>query len=252
MRIFIINLERSVDRKNALTERCEQLGLQVEFIKAVDGRVFTKAEVEKLTAKINYAFLPGEIGCALSHQLIYKRMVEEKIDSALILEDDVTLPDYLPELIQTVSLDKNKAEVLLLSRVNKYFKKPFKKLDGNLNIHRTQSATTTHSYIINLPAATNLLRALFPVWMTADKWSLFEDYSLLTVNAVVPAPVELSASASVSTINVKKGDNSINRKKVAIWNTLMENRPLKVKIKHRIRRGLIPLIHRIVDQGKGP
>ncbi|MEI2267167.1 glycosyltransferase family 25 protein [Erwinia sp. CGal63] len=252
MRVFIVNLERSMERKKALQERCGQLGLEVEFIKAVDGKALTNEEIKKATTPLNYAFLPGEIGCALSHQFIYKKMINEKIKAALILEDDVTLPDFLPSMLEKISLNKTQAEVLLLSRVNKYFKKPVKLLDDHLSIHRIQSATTTHSYIINLPAAISLLDALYPVWMTADKWSLFEDYSLLKVYAIVPAPVELSPNASVSTINTKKGDTNIDSKKKSIWNAIMKDRPLKVKIKNRIRRGLAPLIYSVVNQGKGP
>lgn len=252
MKVFIINLKRSVERKKSLQERCEQLGLEVKFIKAVDGKALTNKEIKRATAPLNYAFLPGEIGCALSHQFIYKKMIREKIKAALILEDDVTLPDFLPKLLEKISLNKAQAEVLLLSRVNKYFKKPIELLDNHLSIHRIQSATTTHSYIINLPAAINLLDALYPVWMTADKWNLFEDYSLLKAYAVIPAPVELSPSASVSTINTKKGDTNINSKKKSIWNAIMKDRPLKVKMKNRIRRGLAPLIYPVVNQGKGP
>lgn len=36
--------------------------------------------------------LPEEIGCTLSHQTCYRRMVAEGIPYALILEDDLTMP----------------------------------------------------------------------------------------------------------------------------------------------------------------
>ena len=251
MRIFIVNLERSLDRKNILEKRCCELGLKVEFIKAIDGKNLSACDIKKMTRSINYAFMPGEIGCALSHQNIYKKMIEENIPEALILEDDVTLPDNLPELINLLPPSPKEPNVLLLSRVNKYFKSPIKNLGSNFKIHRVQNATTTHSYIINLSAARNLLDALYPVWMTADKWSLFEDYSLLKVEAVIPAPIELGTSALLSTINQKKGDKKINKTKKEIWGTLMKKRPLMVKIKHRIRRGLTPLFNPITDQGKG-
>lgn len=252
MKIFVINLERSFERKLALQRRFNELGLTAEFIKAVDGNVLTQEDIKAKTCPLNYAFLPGEIGCALSHQLVYKKMLDEGISDALILEDDVLLPDTLPELLNACATDSEKPEVLLLSRVNKYFKNPVGSINGKFKVYKIQHATTTHSYIINLPAARNLLKALHPVWMTADKWSLFEDYSLLNVKAVIPAPVELSSAAAISTINGNKGDGEIDRKKQHIWKTIMESRPVKVKIKHRIRRGLAPLLHSVVNQGKGP
>ncbi|MCZ4058659.1 hypothetical protein O3W44_05600 [Pantoea sp. LMR881] len=87
--------------------------------------------------------------------------------------------------------------------------------------------------------------------MTADKWSLFEDLSMINVYAVIPHLITLSNSANASTINMKKGDAHINKKKKEIWDVLMKKRPLKAKIKHRIRRGFIPLFTQITDHGKG-
>ncbi|EPP1355413.1 glycosyltransferase family 25 protein, partial [Enterobacter hormaechei] len=101
-----------------------ELNIAYEFIEAVDGRKMTETELRNVTRETNYAFLPGEVGCALSHQKIYKRIIDENIDAALILEDDVVLNSDLREILNSVTLSKTKPEILLLSRVNKYYKKP--------------------------------------------------------------------------------------------------------------------------------
>ncbi|CAK9885539.1 MAG: hypothetical protein XXXJIFNMEKO3_01939 [Candidatus Erwinia impunctatus] len=249
MRIFIINLERSVERKTALEARCQALGLSVEFIPAIDGRQLNEEEIKNTAQAVNYAFLPGEIGCALSHQLIYKKMIRENITQALILEDDVILPDDLAELLATLPACPPQPSVRLLSRVNKYYRSPCH-VTKTYAINKVYSATTAHSYIINLAAAENLLEALFPVWMTADKWMLFADYTSLRVDAVIPAPIKLAPSASDSTINAKKDDIITKKTKKEIWQKLMKKRPLIAKIREKIRRGLHPLFNKIVDQGK--
>lgn len=132
MKTFIINLKNSVDRRLKIEGQLNALSIDHEFIEAVNGKAMSTEELANMTKKTNYAFLPGEIGCALSHQKIYKKMIDENIDSALILEDDVTLLDGFSEVIRKITLPENSPTVILLSRVNKYYKKPLKNITVNL------------------------------------------------------------------------------------------------------------------------
>lgn len=251
MNIFIVNLKNSVERRQKMEEQLHALGLSAEFIEAVDGRFMSDDERKRVTADVNYAFLPGEIGCALSHQKIYKRIVDEGIAQALILEDDVLIENILPELLKGIKLSNSTPEIILLSRVNKFRKKAVRSLTIIYKIHKTEQATTAHAYIINNKAASSFLNNLYPVWMTADKWSLFEDLSMAKIYSVIPYPVRLSEEAETSTINQSKGDSEINLKKKHIWELLMQQRPLRAKIRHRYRRAITPLLHKVVNQGKG-
>lgn len=251
MKIFVINLKDSTHRRLKMEGQLTALNLEYEFIEAVDGRILSDEEIAKLARKTNYAFLPGEIGCALSHQKIYKKMIDEHIEQALILEDDVILEKRLEQILAKIQLPKHQPNVVLLSRVNKYYKKETCKIFDAFTLNKTQHATTAHSYIINNKGAQSLLEALFPVWMVADKWSFFEDLSLLNVHSVVPHPVSLSSESNVSTINSIKGNDDINRKKKEIWNYIMQQRSFKAKIKHKYRRAIVPLFNTIINQGKG-
>ncbi|WP_407217287.1 glycosyltransferase family 25 protein [Enterobacter hormaechei] len=89
MRTFIINLKHSLERRAKMESQLLKLNIAHEFIEAIDGRKMAEAERKNVTREVNYAFLPGEVGCALSHQEIYKKIIYENIDAALILEDDV-------------------------------------------------------------------------------------------------------------------------------------------------------------------
>ena len=251
MNIFIVNLKNSVERRQKMEEQLHALGLSAEFIEAVDGRFMSDDERKRVTADVNYAFLPGEIGCALSHQKIYNRIVDENIAQALILEDDVLIENILPELLKGIKLSNSTPEIILLSRVNKFRKKAVRSLTTIYKIHKTEQATTAHAYIINNKAAASFLNNLYPVWMTSDKWSLFEDLSMAKIYSVIPYPVRLSEEAETSTINQSKGDSEINLKKKHIWELLMQQRPLRAKIRHRYRRAITPLLHKVVNQGKG-
>jgi glycosyl transferase family 25 len=252
IRIFVINLKSSVTRRESLQRRLDELNLTAEFIEAVNGHNLTGIEFAEHTLPVNYAYMKGEVGCALSHQLIYKKMVSGNIDTALILEDDVDLPDNLPAILSQIKLTAHLPEVTLLSRVNKFCKRNHRILTPDYTLHPVHQATTAHSYLITRQAAANLLAALYPIWMVADKWTLFEDYGWIKVNAIVPALVTLSAASSDSTINSQKGSEEVNNKKKALWEELMRKRPLRVKAKCRLRRALVPIIYGVTDQKKGP
>lgn len=251
MKIFIVNLKKSVERRQKMEEQLLALGLSAEFIEAVDGRLMSDDERKRVTAEVNYAFLPGEIGCALSHQKIYRKMIDENIDNALILEDDIVLNEDFKDILDHISISTNAPSVILLSRTNKFFKKPLKKLTRKHSLHKTLHATTTHSYIINNSAANSLLNGLSPVWIVADKWGLFEDMSLVDVYSVVPHPVILSDEAKNSTINITEDSQAIHKQKKELWNTLMSRRTLKTKVKHKYRRAILPIFNKVVNQGKG-
>lgn len=252
VQIFVINLKSSSGRRELLQKRLDELNLDAEFIEAVNGYDLTESEMALHTLPLNYAYMKGEVGCALSHQSIYKKMVDDNIDTALILEDDVSLPDDLPALLSSLKLNAHLPEVTLLSRVNKFTNNHHRVLTSEYKLHSVHHATTSHSYLITRQAAANLLSALYPVWMVADKWTLFEDYGWIKVNAVIPAPVTLSPASSDSTINSQKGSEEVNNKKSALWEALMRKRPLKVKARCRLRRALVPLFYGVTDQKKGP
>ncbi len=109
MKIFVINLARRTDRNAFMQEQLDSLGLEAEFIEAYDGAAegFAGADAYNPTvsARLNgKALTLGELGCAISHRMIYQKMVEQHIDQALILEDDVRLTPAFAALLQNQEL----------------------------------------------------------------------------------------------------------------------------------------------------
>jgi len=248
MKIFIINLASSTARRANIAAQCDAAGLDYEFISAVNGHALTEAEIVQHTRAINYAFKPGEIGCALSHLPVYRKMQDEKIEQALILEDDALLTPEFSSVLSNpaMQLPKNSPTLVLLSRVNRYVNKRIAKVTETAHLYPVYSATTAHAYVINLEAATRLLKLLYPVWMVADKWCLFEEYGAIKLLAVHPAPVLLHALSQQTTIQHFNDIAQHNPQKRDIWTMLMANRPLRVRLRHRYRRAVLPLLHHIV------
>lgn len=100
LKCFIIHLHRAVKRKENVQTIIANLKLETEVIDAVDGSTLTLDQISKYLSKKNlhkpnYPFKinNGEIGCFLSHRTVWKKIVEEKLDFALIFEDDIQI-DY--------------------------------------------------------------------------------------------------------------------------------------------------------------
>ena len=97
MKIFIINLKRADAKRERMKGLLEEIGCDYEFFEAIDG---SHVDTSKFKAS-SYWMDPyhhthmteGEIGCALSHFMVWKKIVESNIDRAIILEDDVEFLD---------------------------------------------------------------------------------------------------------------------------------------------------------------
>lgn len=245
MKVFIINLKESVKRRQCIEYQCRRYSLDYEFIDAVNGHLLSGEDIVKHTREINYATRPGEIGCALSH--IYRLIDERGLEQALILEDDAKLtPEAMP-IIRHIALhnDPNRPLLTLLTTCHQYLKKPKHVLTTTHSLHKVIDAAMTHGYVINRAAARNMAAALYPVWMVADKFSLFQDYSLCQVRAVVPPVILHSIHAGQSNISTSPKPIAT---RLAIWQSLIDQMPWRVKYKHLLWRILVRPFLSIVKQ----
>lgn len=105
-KIFMINLERRPERRAKMNQSFDALGLDVEYVPAVDGRELNDDEFKKIGIEflegyadpyLNRPMTLGEIGCFLSHFYLWEKMVAEQLDEVLILEDDIRFEPYFKE-----------------------------------------------------------------------------------------------------------------------------------------------------------
>jgi glycosyl transferase family 25 len=105
--VFIINLERSTDRCADMTAKLAPLQIDYSFFKAIDGQALdidTLPDYAKTSRLLSFGhgLMKGEIGCLLSHRAIYRHMVDNNIDKAIILEDDVDIEPVFPQIIRDI------------------------------------------------------------------------------------------------------------------------------------------------------
>lgn len=89
-----------------MRDQLTRLELPFEVIEATDGHTLSPTDLGRLhdletsRSLIGYTLRASEVGCAHSHARVYRRMVDENIPHALILEDDVELDMRLGTIIQ--------------------------------------------------------------------------------------------------------------------------------------------------------
>lgn len=184
--VFIVSLKNS-ERRNTISKKLN--GFDYEFTDAVYGKDFLP-EIEILNnnvqtrARYKRAITPGEYGCSMSHRAIYKRMIEEDIDWAIILEDDVDFTFNFQMQIRESIHDFDDNSLYLLGcqeglpsfdhvvisnkKVIEYKKISFRKtLKSERYVYRTAA------YLISKKTAANILNFSDDKFCLADDWNIF-------------------------------------------------------------------------------
>jgi len=123
MKVWVINLARSPQRLAQVSVRLAELGVEWERFDAVDDAQLSPAERARGFSALGWwccTLMPparGQLGCALSHYGIYRRMLAEGLDKVCVLEDDVILDDRFPQALAWVDehLDTSRPIVALFS-----------------------------------------------------------------------------------------------------------------------------------------
>jgi glycosyl transferase family 25 len=211
MRVYVINLARSLDRRAHIIAELKKTGLDYQIITAVDGRNLdlsdpTIVDPSLATKTVSMA---GAAGCALSHLSAYKKIIADGLDAALVLEDDVILPADLGSLADAVADQLVGAEVVLLNYSTPY---PPCRLSREGSIHLPSSRllalsidadqwiVSSSAYIITREACERMIKSMPPIRVPIDDWRFFYREGVLDrMRCVAPVPV-LNNAKLVSTI----------------------------------------------------
>ena len=171
IKIFVINLETSVDRwRYIINQNHNNLNL-IKF-KAVNGNQLTDNNINNLIDKKSYLYKNldknrGEIGCALSHVQLWKKFDNSLDKYIIVVEDDVI---FEKKLYKKIDKYLNNApddwDIIYLGgshiigyKINQYFIKPKITNRGNLG---------TYAMLINKKGVKKLLKYCTPIRMSID------------------------------------------------------------------------------------
>ena len=173
--VFVLTLPDCDDRQSRISESLEGLKIPFEFINGVDGRNGLPTQWESqidraATRKAGHILSDAEFACSLSHIESYRRIVADRIDYALILEDD---QQPLPELVEYLSGEFYRdAEITQLRYSRAYVRrgsaKPlFGKYTSHLRAPKMNIAGTC-GYVISYGAALHFIENSLPITKEAD------------------------------------------------------------------------------------
>lgn len=95
MKIFVVHYDKLIKRKYIISIQLNKFNLAHEFI-SNHGKESLTLDERKMFRNIS----DGEMSVALHHIECYKRIVEENIDYALILEDDIVICNNFREILE--------------------------------------------------------------------------------------------------------------------------------------------------------
>ncbi|UTC76287.1 glycosyltransferase family 25 protein [Treponema sp. OMZ 792] len=190
MRVFIVNLKESTDRRQHMIEEMKKTNLQYEFFDAVNGKDIKNIEevYDKESAIKEYGreLKLGEIGCAMSHLLIFKKMIEEDIEQALIFEDDIIISnDFNKVFSEILKLDNN--GIILLGQSDKKLKTKiyFQNIAQHYKLKKIfNSGYGTYGYIICKKTAEKIYTQSFPIIRPIDQWGKW--WKIINISVVIP------------------------------------------------------------------
>ena len=172
--VFVISLPDCVDRRGSIRKSLDDLQIPFEFVDAVDGRhgldSSHEPDVDRPgTNRMGLILSDAEFACALSHMQVYRRIIRNNIDWALVLEDDASpTPDLKTFIRERHYTDADLTQLHFFStRVSRTGQKH---LFGSYRSYlRTKfKSQSTAGYVISNHAARHILENGLPITWEAD------------------------------------------------------------------------------------
>ncbi len=117
-KIFVINLPHETARYNFVKEQFERFGLDVERSDGVNAAILTPEYLatvyspEKNRKGYVRPLSKGQIACFLAHYNAWKKIIDEDLDYAVILEDDAKISDDFPKALEFMDITFGEWEFL--------------------------------------------------------------------------------------------------------------------------------------------
>jgi glycosyl transferase family 25 len=203
--IYVINLDRDVERMASLAGSLKALNLPFERVSAVLGKEVPNWEqlvdAELYGARNRLPMpRPGEVGCYLSHLKAMEEFLRTDAPWCVILEDDV---EVRPECVEVLAALGQKDDWDLVKLFCFHSGLPVRKRaltpTHHLVVHLTRT-TSSAAYAVNRQAAETLLRTMKPITEQVDHALERPWETGLRVCGVRPLPVVLAPVAATTTI----------------------------------------------------
>lgn len=234
---YVINASTAVQRRKSMEEQFAAHGGTPHYFKAVMGNRISRAEWERsVIADDKLSLAKGEVGCALSHVGIYKRLLQSTEPYVFVFEDDVCLAasffTCLPDIQRFMDRHTQEPVVLLLYTPHQTVFRRVGELSCSVHVLQVTGGVCAHGYVVNRKAAENLVWAQTPVAFLADTWRTFLKLGFVQLYAL---------DADLAYVNPEMGAQSLidsmGDRHAAKWNS--------AEIKEKRRKALQSLKSRM-------
>ena len=214
-KVFIINLKKDIHKREYITKHFKDRGVEFELIDAIYGKALseeqlaTLADVEASKKIMGKEISLNEIGCSLSHQKVYQRILDENLDGAFIFEDDVYTCKDIKKIMDIIYQNKSKLgkeSWVALSRTYINVRKKMFKIDSQYSVHKGLRIKYTDAYFVGNAAARKLINLNSQVKYVADwfKGGYINKLNIFAVNSAC----NIQNPILESSINETRNNNS--------------------------------------------
>ncbi|XP_035510338.1 procollagen galactosyltransferase 1 [Morone saxatilis] len=170
--VFMINLQRRTDRRERMLRALHEQEITCKVIAAVDGKAMNISEVHAMGIHMLPGYsdpyhgrplTKGELGCFLSHFNIWKEIVERRLHTSLVIEDDLRFEVFfkrrLMNLMSELEHEGLDWDLIYIGRKRMQVDHPEKAVPNIHNLVEADYSYWTLGYMISLQGAEKLLKA---------------------------------------------------------------------------------------------
>lgn len=169
--VYVINLVRRPERRIKMIATLKELSIDAYFLDAVDGKSLNESYLKQLGVKQlpGYAdpyhgrdMTMGEIGCFLSHYLIWKDIKENGYKRIIVFEDDVRFEPFFRQKLDKVVYEADYVvedwDLIYIGR-KRLYREPEPEVEGTSMLIWPNYSYWTLSYMITYNGVQKLLDA---------------------------------------------------------------------------------------------
>jgi GR25 family glycosyltransferase involved in LPS biosynthesis len=235
---FILHLERAISRAANVRLLKVRLPIESEIIAAVDGAHLSQPELDRAYARRRFrprypfALTATEVGVFLSHRAAWRRILDEKLDFAVIFEDDAQVdPAPFAALIEFVAAERSAWDYVLM---------PAAPIRGGMAVARRGQLALLRpdapplraiGQIVSRAAAERLLDRTLPFDRPVD--------TFLQMTWVTGQPVLVASPSPVRDVSLETGGTTVQRRSMGLVERLHHEamRPIyRAQVLARYRR----------------
>ncbi len=248
---LVINLPHSVQRREAMQEQSDRLGLEVEFVPAVsgkemEGKAIAGYDSAKRLSGWCAELSPNEQGCIQSHLKTLRRFLESDYEYCIVSEDDCLFADDFRDKTEYLVRRTEGWDYIKLWNEGPHAEILPTELEGFALTFPKKMPWESTCILYNRRGAEKVLKAFDHFWLPFDV-QLFVSTCIHRINgcSVYPCPIRLSSLAAGSDIdrdNVRKNTDRMARSplqwvryRVHVWRSSWGKSRLKARLMKSLR-----------------